>query len=238
MKTSQRLRAAGLLFILAAAGRAFSPMPIPDGTHTALHVAAENGDAKKVNELVRAMRSRDRKVELNRLDREGYSPLAYAARVGSVESVRLLVAAGAEVDRLDDYGGWTPLLHAASGAHAAVVRYLLEHGANPNATTRLGYTPLSVALHGSFFSPGAPGDREATVRALLAKGADPALLLNAFDKVTAEPGETPTRADFVGERRQLVNKIHELEEECRRLNETIARIRAAAGDPSSRPSGN
>jgi ankyrin repeat protein len=238
MKTSHPMLAAGLLFVLAAAGRAFSPMPIPDSTHTALHVAAENGDAKKVNELIRAMRSRDRKVELNRLDREGYSPLAYAARVGSIESVRLLVAAGAEVDRLDDYGGWTPLLHAASGGHAAVVRYLLEQGANPNATTRLGYTPLSVALHGSFFSAAAPGDRDATVRALLAKGADPALLLDAFDKTSAEPAETPARADFVGERRQLVYRIHELEEESRRLNETIARMQAAAGDHSSRPSGN
>lgn len=174
--------ATGLALIVVQRGSALTVMPPPDSNHTALHAAAEKGDAAALRTLIKSLRSRLRSKELNRLDREGYTPLAYAARAGNLEIVELLVKSGASVDRTDEYAGWTPLMQAANQRHAAVVRYLLNHGANPNAVTRTGKTPLLAALEGSLFSFGAAGDRGATVRSLLEKGADPEPLLRCFDR--------------------------------------------------------
>ena len=231
MKTPLRLFVTSLILFGASPGRALSVIPPPDIHHTALHVAAEKGDTAALRQAIGALRRRERDTELNRIDREGYSPLAYAARAGNLEAVEILVKAGATVDRADDYGGWTPLLQAADQRHAAVVRYLVAHGANPNVSTRIGKTPLSVALQGSVFTFGPAGDREATVRALLVGGADPALLLQGFDHsrtVTTEPD---------AERRQMLETIRQLEAECRELKEILARIRAQAGDNVPRPTG-
>jgi ankyrin repeat protein len=60
----------------------------------------------------------------------------------------------------------TPLHSAASGGHAAIIKLLLEHGADPNAAQDGGFTPLHSAAQND--------DRE-SVEALLEAGADPAL---------------------------------------------------------------
>lgn len=238
MKTLLHIAVAGLLLGTAGPTRALSLIPPPDLRHTPLHAAAEKGDAAQARELIKAMRGRERKAALNGLDREGYSPLAYAARAGSLEIVQLLVKAGATVDLTDDHGGWTPLLQAADQRHAAVVGYLLDHGANPNVVTRIGKTPLSVALAGSIFTFGPAGDRDATVRVLLAKGADPAPLLRWLDQAREAASQpAPLPAGYQEERRQMLDMIRRLEEECRQLQETIARIRAVTGDHVPRPNG-
>lgn len=60
--------------------------------------------------------------------------------------IRALVAAGAVVDAVDDYGQ-TPLHDAASGdwGNPTAVRVLLELGADPNASSQDGITPLMCA---------------------------------------------------------------------------------------------
>jgi uncharacterized protein len=95
------------------------------------------------------------------IDRGGSTPLLLAARSGDIESVGLLLGAGADPnDTTPD--GYTPLLMAAHSRHGKLAEMLLERGANPNACA-VGFTALHVAV--------LEGDLD-LVKALLAHGAD------------------------------------------------------------------
>ena len=76
------------------------------------------------------------------------SPLHAAAEAGDLTRVQALVAAGADIDERQyyvDYGSCTPLLHAVEKGHVTVTRYLIERGADKEATNWVGKTPLVVA---------------------------------------------------------------------------------------------
>lgn len=75
----------------------------------------------------------------------GMSPLLYAARDGRLESARLLLAAGADINQADA-NGITPLLSALINNHPAVARFLIDRGADLNATDWYGRTPLWAAI--------------------------------------------------------------------------------------------
>jgi len=75
----------------------------------------------------------------------GMTPLLYAARDGHVESARLLVAAGADLE-LGDGNAIRPLLMAALNGQIEVARLLVERGANVNADDFWGRTPLWAAV--------------------------------------------------------------------------------------------
>ena len=77
--------------------------------------------------------------------------------------------AGADLDATVSHGGKTLLTYVCTHGPLSVVRWLLEHGANPNVGTRNDSKPLIVA---------AEHRRVKTVRLLLEHGADP----NAADK--------------------------------------------------------
>lgn len=92
----------------------------------------------------------------------GYTPLLFAARVGALDSARLLVAAGADVNDTAPYGTSATVVAAHSG-HGELAAFLLEQGADPNAAGA-GYTALHAAiLHKD----------DHLVAALLVRGADP-----------------------------------------------------------------
>lgn len=201
----------------------------PDINYTALHKSADNCDINKAREALKAIPASRVGEEINRLDREGDTPLGYAARAGCLDVVALLVGKGASVDARHENFGWTPLLYAAAQRHAAVVRYLLDHGANPNVKTRIGKTPLSVALAGTIFSRGPAGDRDATVKALLEKRADASAMLAAYDELN----------DLARKQQSHISNLEEanrrLEDERRRLNEIIDKIRSHAGNTEPGP---
>ncbi len=73
------------------------------------------------------------------------TPLLYAAREGHLEIVRMLLAAGADIEKADA-DGITPLLMAILNEHLDVAHFLLEHDANVNATDWYGETPLWAAV--------------------------------------------------------------------------------------------
>src|SRR5439155_23157150 len=75
----------------------------------------------------------------------GETVLMTAARAGSLEAVKALLARGANPnarERLDQ----TALMWAAAEGHAAVVRALIDGGADVRAKLKSGFTPLFFAV--------------------------------------------------------------------------------------------
>jgi ankyrin repeat protein len=86
----------------------------------------------------------------------------FAARVGDVDSAKLLVAAGASVNDADAWGVSATAMAAHAG-YGELVEFLLEHRADPNLAA-----PGFTALHAAIMRRD-----EQMVVALLAHGADP-----------------------------------------------------------------
>ena len=136
-----------------------------------------------------ARRLVERGADIRARSTGGYTPLLFAARVGDLESAKMLIAAGADVnDTTPDQA--SALVVAVVRGHASLAIDLLERGADPNAGAA-GYTALHWAS-GSWETEltgpngidaqgaeewrslaGVPGDKIDLIRALLARGADP-----------------------------------------------------------------
>jgi ankyrin repeat protein len=161
----------------------------PGQNQTAVMWAAAERHPDVVKALIEAH------ADLTARSKQGFSALHFAARIGDLDSVKLLLSAGVDVNILTQTGaadssrnaanGYTPLLVATLRAQVEVALYLLEHGADPNIELA-GFTPLhwaSTSWEGYASNPvygfadpmsGIP-DRQAKlrlVRALLAHGAN------------------------------------------------------------------
>ena len=102
-----------------------------------LFEAIENGDIGQVWRLIQDRNQIDQLDATTEL-----TALALAAEAGSVEIVRMLLAAGADPDQ----GGLTtPLEAAVVEGHVEVTRALLEASANVNQTVEDGFSPLMTA---------------------------------------------------------------------------------------------
>jgi ankyrin repeat protein len=107
----------------------------------------------------------------------GLTPLVYAARANSLETVKALLAAGADINQTSHYG-WSPLLVAAQNRFYQLGAYLLEHGADPNTANNGGWTPLYLAVDNRNIEGGdypvRKGDMDHLdfIKKLLDKGAD------------------------------------------------------------------
>jgi ankyrin repeat protein len=118
--------------------------PNGDEENPPLLDAAGDGEAEIVKALV------DAKADLNITYRmSGYTPLAHALSRDPnprlVETVRVLLAAGAKVNTFEDSTG-TPL-HAAVRHRwpVEIIKLLLAAGADPNAKNHNDATPISIA---------------------------------------------------------------------------------------------
>src|SRR6185295_2958465 len=99
--------------------------PHGDGM-TALHWAAERGDAEMTEMLLYAG------ANVAAVTRIGqYTPLHLASHAGNVAVVQALLKAGAIVTVRTTNTAVTPLHLAASAGNAEVVTLLLDHGADP-----------------------------------------------------------------------------------------------------------
>lgn len=90
---------------------------------TALFIAIEHGDPEKVEAIINAY------PELvNLRANNSWTPLMFATRYGQLEIIKLLIQNGASLDR-------NPLhaAHHSQFSNYQVIKYLLEHGVNPNA---------------------------------------------------------------------------------------------------------
>jgi ankyrin repeat protein len=72
------------------------------------------------------------------------TPLIYAARSNDLDSVKVLLAAGADVNQTSGYG-WSALLVATQNRYYKLGAYLLDHGADVNLANKGKWTPLYLA---------------------------------------------------------------------------------------------
>jgi ankyrin repeat protein len=72
------------------------------------------------------------------------TPLVYAVRANDLDSVKVLLAAGADINQVTGYG-WSPLLVATQNRYYKLGSYLLEHGADVNLANKGLWTPLYLA---------------------------------------------------------------------------------------------
>ena len=70
--------------------------------------------------------------------------LVYATRSNDLETVKVLLEAGADVNQVTGYG-WSPLLVATQNRYYKLAAYLIERGANPNLPNKGGWNPLYLA---------------------------------------------------------------------------------------------
>jgi hypothetical protein len=73
--------------------------------------------------------------------------VAQGPRPGGIEVAKVLVDAGAEVNRQCEHGR-TALHMAAAWGHLDMVKFLVEHSADPSIRDELNMTPPMVARNG------------------------------------------------------------------------------------------
>lgn len=141
------------------------------GPRTPLTQAAVHNDAAAIRQLVESGHKPDE-------DRDSWTALIWASRSGSIDAMKALLDAGADVNLPGSSGDdWdaTPLQHAILERQAAAARLLLDRGADLKSASGLpSLSPLFLAA----------GDTDPTIlNLLLAHGADPT--------VEDETGATP-----------------------------------------------
>jgi ankyrin repeat protein len=158
---------------------------------TPLHEACTVANVSMIEALLKAA------ADPNAAFGEGETPLMTAARTGNVEAVKLLFAFGAKVDVREGFRGQTALMWASAENHAAIVRTLVEVGADVNARSITYEFPSLVGGNGGIIHDRPEGGltplmfaaRQGAIEAgqvLLDAGAD----LNASE---AQYGFTPTQ---------------------------------------------
>ncbi len=167
--------------ITALLQRGFDPDSRDPRGQTGLTLAALNGSWRAIEALLAHPG-----IDVNALNASGESVLMLAALKGELAWCERLVARGARVQKT----GWAPIHYAATGPNAAVVEFMLAKGADINAASPNGSTPLMLAArYGS----------EESVNLLLARGAD----------ATRRNDHKLSAADFArqGGREALANRL-------------------------------
>jgi len=105
---------------------------------TSLLDAAKEGDVATVQRFI------SEGTNVNQANERGATPLHWAAHKGHTEVVRLLIAAGADVNKEN------PLSWAASGGQIETAALLIAAGADVNKADKYGNTPLHWAAMGGW----------------------------------------------------------------------------------------
>jgi ankyrin repeat protein len=112
-----------------------------------------------------------------------------AARDGYVEAAGALLGAGADINQANA-DKFTPLLLAIINGHLDLAKFLLDHGADPNATTLSGLTALYATVdvqwapHASFPQPSTEQERVGYLELMK-------VLIEHGEKVNAQLGKKP-----------------------------------------------
>jgi ankyrin repeat protein len=112
-----------------------------------LHHAAKLGDISRLREI---LLEQETSSDINSFDSHGYTSLMYAVRHADVETVRLLLAAGASVHqecKASSRAGDTVMALAVGAGDPEIVATLIEAGSDIRYL-RNGYDILIDAVHG------------------------------------------------------------------------------------------
>jgi uncharacterized protein len=107
----------------------------------------------------------------------GVPPLVFAARQGDIESAKLLLEHGADVNQQTE-GGWTALIAAVQNRYYEMAKVLLEHGADPKIQNKGGWSALYLAtdnrnIEGGDYPTRKPDmDHLEIIKLLIDRGAD------------------------------------------------------------------
>ena len=112
-----------------------------DNGNAALHLAAQNGNKKKVAKLIKS------RAKIDAVDGNQHTPLHLAVEYGHTDVVKLLLKAEADVNLANRYG-WTALRRAVLNGHGEIVELLLKAEADVNLANRYGWTALRRAVNG------------------------------------------------------------------------------------------
>jgi ankyrin repeat protein len=133
------------------------------GGLTALVFAAREGDIESAKALV------DGGARIDQTTEYGWTPLLTAVNNRNYALAKMLIDRGADVN-IANKGGWTPLYLATDNRnieggdypvpkpdldHLEIIRALLQHGANPNATVRDNTLTRTIFTMQWFFENGA-----------------------------------------------------------------------------------
>lgn len=109
---------------LIAAGA--DPNVVNDYGSTPLAEAASNGNPAMISLLL------DAGADVEHANPDGQTALMIVARTNKLDAARLLIEAGADVNRAETWRGQTPLMWAAAQSQPAMIRLLMQHGAEPD----------------------------------------------------------------------------------------------------------
>lgn len=104
--------------------------------NTALHVAIREESGRAFEALLKSPGT-----DVKAINQAGETPLMLAAIKGRLDWVQALVAHGALINE----PGWSALHYAAAGPNEQVVRWLVQQGAELDARSPNGTTPLMMA---------------------------------------------------------------------------------------------
>lgn len=107
-----------------------------DARWSCLHYAAARGDENVITRML------NYGADVDERNAAGRTPLAEASKSGELDTVKLLLDRGAEVNVYDTESGFTPLHLAAQQNHPAVIRRLLAAGAQVDVRNQWQQTPL------------------------------------------------------------------------------------------------
>jgi len=121
---------------------------------TPMQEAAVAGNAAIIKMLLAAG------ADVESANAEGQTALMVVARTGNIDAAKALLIAGAKVNAIESFGGQSALMWAAAESQPAMIRLLLEYGAQVNARgairdwqTRITAEPRPKDRHIGGFTP-------------------------------------------------------------------------------------
>ena len=108
-----------------------------------LRLQVESVQPKDREALKKRLRKQITCCDINEITTSGLTALNQCVLDGNLDSAKMLVELGADINKKDRLG-WTALHYAASEGYEHICRYLLRNGANLRAADKEGKFPVEV----------------------------------------------------------------------------------------------